>query len=152
MEIVVNEWLLEYMRPNIASEKTSLAIRFLKALAEKGDKIVVRRPSPFFKKFRRYMKESGQYIHSKQRFKHLNNLFHNSDNTRIVDDSDVKNLPPEIETLVPPDDKYLIETTFSSPNKTFITTDTRLKEKLQSVKEIRIFLLEEFMQDYTSVH
>lgn len=130
MEFVVNEWLLDFLLPDADPQNKSMAIQFLEAAVKKGDKIVVRRPSPFFKKFYRYMKQFGSDVGCKKRLTYLNNLFHDSERTIIIDDADTNNLPADIENLVPADDKYLVELALSCNDKIIITTDTRLKEKL----------------------
>jgi len=153
MEIVVNEWLLDYMRLGVDFEKTSKAIKFLNALVKKCDKIVVKRQSPFVNKFYRYFEESNQDTKCKELFKKLNLLlFHNSDKTIIVDDVDINKLPKEIDEILPADDKdrYLIELGYSSSDKIILTTDQRLKEKLQLKSELKIYLFEEFLESYLS--
>lgn len=152
MEIVVNEWLLDYMRLGVGLEKTSMAIQFLNALVRKCDRIVVKRQSPFFIKFYRYFQESNQDIKCKELFRTLNLLFYNSDKTVIVDDVDINKLPKEIDEILPADDKdrYLIELGYSSSDKIILTTDQRLKEKLQLKSELKIYLFEEFLESYLS--
>lgn len=153
MEIVVNEWLLDYMRFGVEKEKTSKAIQFLNTLVKKCDKIVVKRQSPFVRKFYRYFEESNLDTTCKELFKRLDLLlFYNSDKTIIVDDMDIEKLPKEIDEILPSDDKdrYLIELAYSSSDKIILTTDQRLKEKLQHKADLKIYLLEEFLESYLS--
>lgn len=151
MEIVVNEWLLDYMCPNSDSNKTAIAIHFINAVVKKCDKIVTRRPSPFVSKFYRYMKEFGWDPRFKERYKKLNHLlFLNSDKVIIADNIDIEKLPKEVEKKIPNDDRYLIELAYSSEDKIIITTDKRLKEKLYDVDDLRVYLLEEFLVEYLS--
>lgn len=151
MEIVVNEWLLEYLRPDAGECNKKLAIKFVNAWVTKCDKVVIRRSSPFVTKFYRYWQKFGQNTDFKKRFSKLNQLlFINSDKTVIADDSDIKKLPKKVEAKTPPDDKYLIELAYSGPDRIVVTTDTRLKEKLQNESDLKIYLLEEFLQDYLS--
>lgn len=151
MEIVVNEWLLEYLRPDASIDEKGLVSQFLNAVVKKCDKIVIRRPSPFLSKYYRFMKEFGRDTAFKTRFTKLNQLlFHNSDKTTIIDDSDVKPLPREIEEKVPTDDRYLVELAYSSTDRIIVTTDSRLKEELQKKSVLKVYLLEEFLKDYLS--
>lgn len=151
MEIIVNEWLLEYMRPNTNSEKTTTAIQFINAVERRCDKIVVGRSTPFVLKFYHYMGRFGWDTNFKERFTKLNHLlFRNSDKTIIVDDSDIKEFPKGIEEKTPPDDKYLIELAYSHNNRIIVTTDQRLKEKLQDEEDLKIYLLEDFLVEYLS--
>ena len=150
MEIIVNEWLLDYMRPNADEEKTKMA-QFVNTVVKKCDKIVIRRPSRFTEKFYTYMKIYGYDTRFKERFSKLNKLlFHNPDKTIIVDDADLGILPIEIEGKVPPKDKYLVELAYFSKDKIIITTDNPLKEKLQDGQNIKVYLFEEFIQNYFS--
>lgn len=47
MEIVVNEWLLEYLSPDAEEYNTNLAFQFINTLVKKCDKLVISRGSPF---------------------------------------------------------------------------------------------------------
>ena len=150
MEIVVNEWLLDYLRPDSEKLKRDLALKFVNSWVEKCDKVLIRRPSPFVEKFYTYMKRFGHDQNFKKRFKKMNELlFHNLDKTIIIDDNNIKPLPERIEQKVPIDDKYLVELAYSSANPVIITTDERLKEKLKDESNFKIYLLEEFMKNYS---
>ena len=145
-----NEWLLDYLRPDSEESKRDLALRFTNALVQKCDKIVIRRPSPFVKKFYNYMKQFERDWNFKKRFKKLNELlFLNTDKTIIIDDADVKFLSKGVEQKVPIDDKYLVELAYSSVDKIIVTTDEKLKEKLKDESDLKIYLLEEFMKNYS---
>lgn len=151
MEIVVNEWLLDYMRFGANLGEISTAIQFLNALVKKCNKMVVKRPSPFLGKFYRYIEESERDINCKGRFRKLNQLlFYNWEKTTIVDDVDIKKLPKEIEEKTPSRDKYLIELAYYSTDKIIVTTDRQLKDKLQDEVDLKIYLLEEFSREYLS--
>jgi len=58
MEIVVNEWLLNYLCPNAEECDTNLASQFIKFWMKGCDKVVIRRQSPFTQKLYRFMKDS----------------------------------------------------------------------------------------------
>lgn len=151
MEIIVNEWLLDYLCPHTDANKTKSVARFLNALLEKCDKIVIRNPSPFIKKFYKYMKQYQSDNECKKRFSRLNQLFfYNYDKTIIVDDRDIGKLPPETEGKIPPKDKYLVELAYFSKDKILVTTDNRLKEILEVAPEIKVHLFEEFINNYLS--
>lgn len=149
MEIIVNEWLLEYLRPNAQESDKSAAIQFVNAWVRKCDKIVVKKNSPFVKKFHSFMKQFGCDTSFKKRFSKLHRLlFLNPDKTIIADDTDLKGLPQEIAAKAPVDDIYLIELWYSNQERIILTTDARLKEKLNDVPDLNIRLLEEFLQEY----
>jgi len=149
MEIVVNEWLLDYMCPNVDLDKKDIANKFLSVLLEKCDKIVIGRGTPFVKKFYRYMKDFGRYHEFKSNFSKLNQLlFLNSDKTIILEKEEVAQLPKEINEILPPDDKYLFELAYTTTDKIIVTTDQRLYEKVKNITGLRIYLLEEFLKLY----
>jgi predicted nucleic acid-binding protein len=151
MEIVVNEWLLDYMCPSTQLQKISMAIKFINGLVKKCDKMVIGRATPFASKFYCYMKRFGWDIDFKKRYAKLNYLlFRNSDKTIIIEKDNVNKLPKEIEEKIPVDDKYLIELVYSSRDRIILTTDGRLKEKLKDEVDLKICLLEEFLQEYLS--
>jgi len=87
MEIVVNEWLPEYLRPGADASETELADNFVKAWVEKCDKIVIRENSPFTSKFYTYMDRSGGYPTYRKRFEVLFHLFLDSNRTVKVKSS-----------------------------------------------------------------
>jgi hypothetical protein len=149
MEIIVNEWLLEYLRPDAQKSERTAAIQFLNAFVKKCDKIVIKRKSPFVNKFYDYSKRSEQDIDCKQRFSMVYKLlFRASDRTIIADDNELQALPEDIAAKTPVDDTYLIELWYSKQERIVLTTDTKLKEKLKDVPDLKICLLEEFLQEY----
>jgi predicted nucleic acid-binding protein len=151
MEIVVNEWLLDYLRPNSEKFKRDLALKFVNTWVKNCDKVLIRRPSPFIKKFYTYMKQFESDLDFKKRFKKVNELlFYNLDKTIIIDDNEVKSLPEGIGQKDLGDDKYLIELAYSSTDPIIVTTDERLKEKLKDESDLKVYLLEEFMKNYSS--
>ena len=151
MEIVVNEWLLDYLCPDATADNRTLAIKFINAWVQKCDKIVIRRQSNFTKKFYRYDKASQSNTDLKKLFSKLYKLlFLDSDKTIIVDEDDINSLPRELEAKTPSDDKYLVELCYSRSGRIIITTDTRLKEKLKDEANLKIYLVEEFLQNYLS--
>lgn len=151
MEIVVNEWLLDFMRSDSKDSDKIKALKFINTLVEKCDKVVIRRTSQFTSKFYLYMKSFGWEREFKKRFKKLRELlFYNSDKTIIVEESEIKELPKEIKNKTPVDDKYLIELAYSHPDRIIVTTDQRLKKKFQDEVNLKIYLLEEFLEQYLS--
>jgi len=149
MEVVVNEWLLEYLRPDAEESDRRKAFKFVSIVMQKCYKIVIKGNSPFVNKFRNYSKLSEQYIDSKQLFSMLHKLlFRDSDKTIIVNDSELQTLPEDIAAKTPSDDKYLIELWYSKQDRIVVTTDTKLKDKLKDIPNLKICLLQEFLQEY----
>lgn len=151
MEIVVNEWLLDYMRPNTDSKKTSEANQFINAVVNKCYKIVIGKSTPFVSKFYKYMNSFKWDTNCRKRFiKLFHLLFVNSDKTIIVDSANIKKLPKEIEEKTPKKDIYLIELAYCFKNRIVVTTDQPLKNKLLDESNLNIYLLDEFLEEYLS--
>lgn len=149
MEIVVNEWLLHYLCPDAEECDTNLAFQFIKAWMKGCYKVVIKRQSPFTKKLYRFMKESESHSDFiKKRFRKLNLLFRDWDKTIIVEQYDINDLPQELEAKTPLEDKYLVELAYSKSGRIIVTTDIKLKEKLQDEVDLNVYLLEEFLQNY----
>lgn len=92
----------------------------------------------------------GTLIFIKKRFRKLELLFYDSDKTIIADDTDVKKLPEGLEAKTPLDDKYLIELAYSKRDRVIVTMDVRLKDNLQDETNLKIYLLQEFLQNYSA--
>jgi len=149
MEIVVNEWLLDYLRPDAQESKRTAAIQFLNAFVKKCDKIVIKINSPFVRKFYRFWKRFGWDSHFHKNFSKLHRLlFRDTDRTIIAYDNEIQVLPDNIAAKTQTDDKYLIELWYLKQDRIVLTTDARLKEKLKDIPNLKICLLEEFLQEY----
>ncbi len=148
MEIIVNEWLPEYLRPDADANKTELVDRFVKAWLDKSDRVVIRGNSPFASKFYTYMHQSGGYPAYRKRFEVLFHLFFDSERTVRVDEGELKELPKEIAAKTPDDDRYLIELWYAKQDRIVLTTDAKLKDKLKDVLGLKICLLQEFLKEY----
>ncbi len=152
MELIVDEWVLDYMRPHAEARQRISVFKFVNAWVKRCDTVLIRRPSPFVKKFHRYMKRFGEDLDFKGRFSKLNLLlFRNTLKTRIVDDEDVTPLPDKVETMVPRRDKYdrcLVEMALCSSQALIVTTDNRLKQALSAEEHVRVYLLEQFLEEF----
>lgn len=140
MEIVVNEWLLDYMRPD--SEKLGFAFRFLDQIELKAHRLVIREESPFVRKLYRYDKQFFRY------FKRLKMMLRDSDKVKLIDEQEIQPLPPKIAGVVPYKDTYLVELAYSTSDKLIVTTDTRLQEALKDIESIKIYLVDEFIEEF----
>lgn len=149
MEIIVNEWLLEYFRPDAQASDKARAAQFLNAFREKPDKMVIKRESAFTRKLYDYMGGFGWDVCSRKRFSDLHKLvFLDSDKTIIADEGDLQDLPEDIAAKTPADDIYLIELWYSNQERIVLTTDAKLKERFKDVPNLKICLLGEFLQEY----
>ncbi|MGB8225557.1 MAG: hypothetical protein WCE45_01635 [Sedimentisphaerales bacterium] len=151
MEIVVNEWLLNYLRPDAPESDKIKVYLFINAFVCKLDKIVIKGNSPFAKKFYTFWKQFEGDAHFHKDFSKLHQLlFRDADRTIIVYDNELNNLPNDIEKITPIDDRYLIELWYSKQERIVLTTDARLKEKLKDIPNLKIHLLEEFLRGYVT--
>ncbi|MGA2071087.1 MAG: hypothetical protein ABSG97_07030 [Sedimentisphaerales bacterium] len=148
MEIVVNEWLLEYLRPDAQESDRIKVSLFINAFVCRGDKIIIKRNSPFTKKFYGFWKQFESDTSTKKRFTFLNNIFRNLDKTIIIYDHELKVLPENIAAKTPSDDKYLIELWYSNQERIVLTTDIKLKDKLKDIPGLKICLLPDFLKEY----
>ena len=142
MEVVVNEWLLEYMRPD--SEKAGFASRFLDEIEHRGHKLAIRRESVFTRKLYKY---DRQFFRC---FKRLKMILYDGDKVKLVDEKDIESLPQEIADIVPEDDKYLVELAYFTSDKLIVTTDARLRQALKAIESIKIYLVDEFTDEFLS--
>jgi hypothetical protein len=143
MEIIVNEWLLEYLRPDARDADRQVAVQFVNAFLRKSDKMVIKRKSPFAEKLCAYVHRSWKV------FSRLHKLvFLDSDKTLIADESDLQDLPKDIAAKTPSDDMYLIELWYSKQDRIVLTTDARLQDKLKDIPGLKICLLQEFLPAY----
>lgn len=149
MEIIVNEWLLEYLRPDAQESDKRAAVHFLNMFLKKRDILVIKKSSPFVDKFHRFMKQFGSNEGFKENFSKLHHiLFRDADKTIIADESDLQSLPDNITDKTPADDLYLIELWYAKQERIVLTTDVKLKDKLNDVSGLNICLLSEFLQEY----
>jgi len=149
MEIVVNEWLLEYLRPDAQESDKIDAIKFLNIFLKKRDRLVIKISSPFVDKFHRFMKQFGSDTGFKKNFSKLHQiLFRDADRTAIAYESELQAIPEDIATLIPPDDKYLVELWCANKDRIILTTDSKLKDKLKCVPGLNICLLPDFLKEY----
>jgi hypothetical protein len=149
VEIVVDEWLLEYMRPDAEADDRLLALRFVNAWKRRCDRLLLRSPSPFVNKFYRFMKSFGRDLEFKGRFSKLNLLlFRNSLKTRILGEGDAPSLPKEVADMIPSDDRYLIEAASCSEERVLVTTDERLRERLSHLTGFVAYSPAEFLAKF----
>jgi len=148
MEIIINEWLLNYLRPDAQESDRRAAMQFLNVFVKKCDKIVIKRNSRFVDKFYDYSKRSEQFVNSKPLFSMLHLLFRDADKTIIAYDRDLQVLPEDIDAKTPEDDKYLIELWYSNQDRIVLTTDAKLRDKLKDIPGLKICLLPEFLKEY----
>lgn len=78
----------------------------------------------------------------------LGSFLWNGEKFHLLDESNLKPVPPEIGQETPQDDRYLVKTAMNTQDKLILTTDRRLKKKLSHRQELTIHLVDEFLQQY----
>ena len=147
MELVLNEWFLEYMAPE--SLNVRLIWRLLDTIEAKGDQIVIKRRSPFTEKFYRLDKLYGnQGQPCRPVFRRFALLMRDDRRVRLLDNEEIQPLPEAVLELVDLEDRYLAEIAALTTECRIVTTDTKLKGKLDDKEGFRVTLLDEFLREY----
>ena len=154
MELVVNEWLMEYLRPNASHAEKALAQQFLQRFMQReDDKIFVREPSAFLDKVFRYTKV---YINNteilqfyRQFIKQI--LLNQNKCCRVTENVDLNDAL--LEKLNQPNtnfnsDTYLFEAATFTKDKIIVTTDEKLAYQMRNIEAIKVVLLSDFLKDY----
>lgn len=153
MELVVNEWLPEYFKPNATNEEKEKLEKFLNKFLERNDKIFVRLSSEFFRKILRYASDYQNHpkIYSNIHL-FITAIYLDSNRCRIIHDIDFE-LSLDIRSKLieggnTESDTYLFEAASATSSKIIITTDVKLKEWMTNVGEFNIILLDDFLETY----
>ena len=151
MEVVVNEWLLEYMRPESNKPDREKVIKLLEKIETGELTIVVRSPSAFTKKCHRYRKDFARYAYSSLVLKRfIAEVLQNSARCRFVNDKDVIPLDEASQKILSQgnlgSDTYLFEAANTTKRKEIITTDVKLVEAFAKNHSFKVTLLPDFNQ------
>ena len=154
MDLVVNEWLPEYFRPDASVEEKQLLKTFLTKFESSNDRIIVRRPSPFLNKFYRYASEFqnlDEVVTPIREF--LTTKILNIERCIFIDTDEKKPLPESlIEKLSLGNynsDQYLFEAASCvEGERMVVTTDAKLKTHLQEEDWCKVVLLSDFLKTY----
>jgi len=147
LDYVFNEWFVEYMSPE--SSQVQLVWRLLDELEAKNDRLVIRRKSPFIRKFYALNKLYGAVGQaSRPVFKRFALLRFSPERIRIVDEHEIQSVLGAVLDGVDNDDHYLVELAAVTEDKTIITTDTQLRDVLNDKEGFRVTLLGDFVSEY----
>lgn len=143
MEITIDEWIVHFISD---PQKREWTLTFLEKVFQKCDRLVTIRGAPLMKKIWRMSKESGNWDPTGRSFAKyfFINFISNSNKFRLLDESELKPLPVELERETPHDDLYLVKAAMNTADRLILTTDSRLKEKLSHMREPTIHLVDEF--------
>ncbi len=154
MDFVVNEWLPAYFRPEASRGEKLRLQTFLLRFMERGDRIIVREPSPFIDKILRYASDyqrQHEIVTPIRNF--IKNILEDSQRCVRVFEHEVEELPESVaEKLLVGNyssDKYLFEAaTAIAGGKLIVTTDARLQAHFEDEKWCILELLPEFLEAY----
>ena len=147
MELVFNEWFVEFMVQE--QQKRGLVWRLLDVLEVKGDRLVIKRKSPFVQKFNRLNKLHGNPGQpSRPWFKRFSLLMRAPSSIRLVDEHEIPELPKWVSEVVKDGDLYLVQTAALTNERTIVTTDAPLRDSLNGKDDFRVVLLEDFVAEY----
>ena len=153
MELVVNEWLPEYLRPSATEEQKSKLENFLNKFIERNDKLFIRANSPFLRKILRLSKDYNNCISEVNNVKRFIKLIYlDSDGCVIVDDDEI-NLEDQTRDLLiaggnTESDIYLFESASITSDRIVITTDAKLKNHLLNDNNYKVEMLDDFLAFY----
>ncbi len=154
MELVINEWFPEYLRPGTPPESRKQAVQFFQTFYKRGDVLVVKQDSAFIRKVYGFDKAFQYDLDSKDLFKQFISLvLRDSKRCRLLQNTDIEPLPDSVlRALIPPynSDTYLFEAAMHSSDRIIITTDDRLVAQTLDNGFIRVVLLEDFLASYSS--
>jgi len=147
MEITVDEWIVHFI---YESQKREVAVKFLEKIHQKCDKLVAIRGEALDQKIWGMAKNSQSWdIEGRRLAKWFMRVFrNNSDKFRTLEELNMEPLPRDLEQEIPNDDLYLIRTAMCTSDRLIITTDGRLKERLSGRRELKVRLVEEFLEAY----
>ncbi|RLF70716.1 MAG: hypothetical protein DRN55_08255 [Thermoplasmata archaeon] len=153
MDIVVDEWLPDYLR---SREEVGIVIEVLKKIFEVCDSIAVMEGSPFMRKIYRVLKESEHWNDPAQiltvRY-FIGRFLTNSEKMRRYRGISTNDLPKEVlEAIQDQKDLYLVATLLHSLAQDrggiILTTDAKLKKGSTGDISRYIVLLKEFLKKY----
>jgi hypothetical protein len=147
LEIVLDEWIYDYVRNPSARQSTLLA--FLERLVEKCDRFVTVRGGPLDQKMLHMWGHCHQWGQAAcllaQYF--IYNIRIDPNKLRLVEAHELLDLPSDLKVVVPSDDLYLVRlaTTLGAP---ILTSDGRLRDKLSHYPSLQVLMVDEFLPTY----
>jgi hypothetical protein len=153
MELVVNEWLPEYFKPDATHQEKQKLETFLHKFLDSKDMLVVRNPCEFLRKIYRYGKD---YQNNTKTYNLITNfiklILQDSERCRFINDNDFE-LPESVRNKLVEggntvSDTYLFEAASVTENKLIITTDVKLKALMDDFDKYKVELLDTFLTAY----
>ena len=152
MDLVVNEWLPEFFKPDCEVENQRLLQEFISKFLRKNDTIYVRQPSEFLRKILRYQKDYQTNQKVYQNLRTFDALVLRDSNRTVFIDEDVVELPEEANQLLSvgnyASDTYLFEAAMFTTSKLIVTTDAKLVVQMKDNSTFKVVLLSDFLRTY----
>ncbi len=154
MDIVVNEWLPEYFRPEATREEKLQLQAFLQRFIERNDCMVVKEPSPFLSKILQYANAYQQQYEIVTPIRNfIKIVLEDSLRCRRVRQDEIGELPTSVTEILsrpnPASDRYLFEAATSIEHqKIIVTTDARLQAHFEDEFWCEVELLSDFLETY----
>ncbi len=153
MEFVINEWYLDWHRPDAAPSEQAAARKFLEWLQASQHRVVVLRDSPFIQKLHTYRRDFDYHLMSRIYLKlFFSQILDNPDKCRILEEPTT--LPLEIEELLRrplenpltnyESDRYLFQAAETTEAKIIITTDVKLMKHFEGNGRFELWSVDEF--------
>lgn len=117
----------------------------LDTVERRGDVLVVRQRSPFIDKLYRF---AEQWPERPSLFRRFFLLLHNTSAVRLVYEHEIRPLSARLEGIVPRKDLYLAELAAVTSDRSIVTTDQTLKDRLDGQEGFRVHLLDDFLVSY----
>jgi len=148
MTIVIDEWIVHFIEEQ---NKNKEAFDFLQKVYEKCDKLVTIEGGPLMKKIYGVMKGASNWRNTAQvqlAKYFIQNFVKNSDKFILLNENELDDVPDEIQRQIPSKDLYLVQAHINTPNSVILTTDGRLKERVEANSRIGVALVEDFLDSY----
>jgi hypothetical protein len=153
MELVVNEWLPEYLRPDAPLEHRRKAMQFLRTFDQRSDTLVVKLDSEFSRKIYRYAKRFDYDVQSKILYKQVvSRILRDSRRCKLLENAEITPLPDALIALLHDpysSDTCLFEAAWTTQDRIVLTTDERLVTQMAGNGVIAVVSLDEFLAQYT---
>ena len=151
MNLVVNEWLPEYFRPEASKNEKELLEVFLNKFLENQDTLTVRRPSPFLQKILLYAKlyQANTNIYQNL-YRFIKVVLQDSKRCVFIDEECIleEAIIEKLNEGNYSSDTYLFEAASKTDNKLIITTDDKLCRQMNDIAAYNVINLTDFLKQY----
>jgi hypothetical protein len=146
MNLVVNEWLVEFLIPGADAGDKARLQRFLDKFLGSPAQIVIGRQTPLTQKFYRYLKRHGtNHVYKRNAIKLRDLVLYDPSRTQIVENDSLVMLPPDRLSGIHNDDWYLLHLANTVPDSIVVSVDTRLIRAVTDSGVVRIIHLDDYL-------